>query len=153
MSWSTDRQNGKVYLYHKEPKIDWGGGGGGQKEGEHGKLLHDQNRKGLWSSKTVKFWGRYNGNFESIETIHQWCTKFRHKDGKANKSISASIVKRNWFQWRDWPWHLNTCDKNGYLSEKSYSEDETSSIDLFSKTLTTASQDQNSSEWTSSKKR
>ena len=24
----------------------------------------------------------------------------------------------------------NTCDKNGYLSEKSYSEDETSSIDL-----------------------
>ena len=45
----------------------------------------------------------------------------------------------------------NTCDKNGYLSEKSYSEDETSSIDLFSKTLTTASQDQNSSESTSSK--
>ena len=40
----------------------------------------------------------------------------------------------------------NTCDKNGYLREKSYSEDETSSIDLFSKTLTTASQDQNSSE-------
>ena len=40
----------------------------------------------------------------------------------------------------------NTCDKNGYLSEKSYSEEETSSIDLFSKTLMTASQDQNSSE-------
>ena len=45
MLWSTDRQNGKVYLYHKEPKIDWGRGGGGailsvqQKEGEHGKLL------------------------------------------------------------------------------------------------------------------
>ena len=47
----------------------------------------------------------------------------------------------------------NTCDKNGYLSEKSYSEDKTTSIDLFSKTLTTASQDQNSSEWKSSKKR
>ena len=27
----------------------------------------------------------------------------------------------------------NTCDKNGYLSEKSYSEDKTSSIDLLSK--------------------
>ena len=40
----------------------------------------------------------------------------------------------------------NTCDKNGYLSEKSYSEDKTSSIDLLSKILTTASQDQNSSE-------
>ena len=40
----------------------------------------------------------------------------------------------------------NICDKNGYLSEKSYSEDETSSVDLFLKTLTTASQDQNSSE-------
>ena len=44
MSWSTDRQNGKVYLYHKGPKIDWGGGGGAilsvqQKEGKHGKLL------------------------------------------------------------------------------------------------------------------
>ena len=24
MSWSIDRQNGKIYLYHKEPKIDWG---------------------------------------------------------------------------------------------------------------------------------
>ena len=42
MLWSTDRQNGKVYLYHKKPKIDWGEGAilsVQQKEGEHGKLL------------------------------------------------------------------------------------------------------------------
>ena len=43
MTWSTDRQNGKVYLYHKEPKIDWGEGEAilsvQQKEGEHGKML------------------------------------------------------------------------------------------------------------------
>ena len=52
MLWSTDRQNGKVYLYHKQPKIDWGGGGGGgailsvqQKEGEHRKLLIKTEKK------------------------------------------------------------------------------------------------------------
>ena len=42
MSWSPDRQNRKVYLYHKEPKIDLGGGAIlsiQQKEGKHGKLL------------------------------------------------------------------------------------------------------------------
>ena len=47
MSWSTDRQNGKVYLYHKGPKIDWGiFCPFSRRKAEHGKLLIKTEKNG-----------------------------------------------------------------------------------------------------------
>ena len=146
MSWSTDRQNGKVYLYLKEPKIDWGGGGAilsvQQKEGEHGKLLTKKEKDGE-VVKLSNFGADIMETSKALKPFTSDVLNFIIKMEKLIKAYQPSSSRE--IGSNEETGTSNTCDKNDYLSEKSYSEDETSSIDLFSKTLTTASQDQNSS--------
>ena len=148
MLWSTDRQNGKVYLYHKELKIDWGGGAilsVQQKEGKHGKLLIKTEKNGE-AGKLSNFGADITETSKALKPFTSDVLNFIMKMEKLIKAYQPPSSRE--IGSSEEPGHgtSNTCDKNGYLSEKSYSEDETSSIDLFSKTLTTASQDQNSIE-------
>ena len=114
-----------------------------QKKGEHGKLLIKTEKDGE-VVKLSNFGADITETSKALKPFTSDVLNFVIKMEKLIKAYqppSSREISSN-----EETGTSNTCDKNGYLSEKSYSEDETSSIDLFSKTLTTASQDQNSSE-------
>ena len=147
MLWSNDRQNGKAYLYHKEPKIDWEGAilSVQQKEGEHGKLLIKTEKVGE-VGKLSNFGADITETSKALKPFTSDVLNFIIKMEKLIKAYQPPSSREIGSNEETGHGTSNTCHKNGYLSEKSYSEDKTSSIDLFSKTLTTASQDQNSSD-------
>ena len=126
------------------------GGGGAilsvqQKEGEHGKLLIKTEKNGE-VGKLSNFGADITETLKALKPFTSDVLNFIIKMEKLIKVYQPPSSREIGSNEETGHGTSNTCDKNGYLSEKSYSEDETSSIDLFSKTLTTASQDQNSSE-------
>ena len=142
------------YIFTTKSQKSIGGGGGGgqgailsvqQKEGEHGKLLI-KTEKDDEVVKLSNFGADITETSKALKPFTSDVLNFVIKMVKLIKAYQPPSSREIGSNQETGHGTSNTCDKNGYLSEKSYSEDETSSIDLFSKTLTTASQDQNSSE-------
>ena len=116
-----------------------------QKEGEHGRLLIKTEKDG----EVVKLSNFGAGITETSKALKPFTSDILNsviKMERLIKEYQPPLSRAIGSNEETGNGTSDTCDKNGYLSENSYSEDETSSVDLFSKTLTTASQDQNSSE-------
>ena len=139
MSWSIDRQNGKIYLYHKEPKIDWGAIlSVQQKEGEHGKLLIKTEKNGK-IVKLSNFGADITDTSKALKPITGDVLDFVIKMEKLINAYQPPSSREIGSNKESGHGTWNTCNKNGHFIQNSYSEDETSSIDLFSKTLVTSS--------------
>ena len=140
------------YIFTTKSQKSIGGGGGRgailsvqQKEGEHGKLLI-KTEKDSEIGKLSNFGADITETLNALKPFTSDVLNFIIKMEKLIKAYQPPSSREIGSNEETGHGTSNTCDKNDYLSEKSYSEDETSSIDLFSKTVTTASQDQNSSE-------
>ena len=141
------------YIFTTKSQKSIGGGGGGegailsvqQKEGEHGKLLIKTEKDGE-VGKLSNFGADITETSKALKPFTSDVLNFIIKMEKLIKAYQPLSSRKIGSNEKTGHGTSNTCNKNGYFSEKSYSEDETSSVNLFSKTLMTASQDQNSSE-------